>query len=61
MGRKPSKDGVTRTFTLRSDLVEWIDAFSAHTRLSKTAIVELALDEYISQHISSEVNYGSKI
>ncbi len=52
---RPRKDGKVINFYVRKDLVERMDAYSEKSRIPKTSIVELALNEYLDK-VEAETN-----
>lgn len=47
---RQNKEGEARTFRIKQELCDKLDAHSEKTSLSKTAIVEKALAEYFEKH-----------
>lgn len=51
---RPKKDGERFCCYLRKDLVNMIDDYSAETSISKTAVVEKALQKYLDLVMDDE-------
>ena len=49
MARPKTKDSKSQTFRLRADIGERLDEYSEQSHIPKTAIVELALEEYLNK------------
>ena len=49
MARSKVKDSEARSFRLRQDLCNQLDAYSDKTKIPRTAIVELALEDYFAK------------
>lgn len=49
MGRPKIKESKAQTFRLRADIGERLDGYSEVSHIPKTAIVELALEEYLNK------------
>lgn len=54
MARPKMKNSHPRTFRIRDEVDEKLEAYSRHTMIPKTAIVEKAIEEYIDSR--TEVN-----
>lgn len=49
MARPKTKDAEARSFRIRRDLGTRLDDYSERSHIPKTAIVELALEEYLNK------------
>lgn len=49
MARPKVKDAETRSFRIRNDLGTRLDDYSEWSHISKTGIVELALEKYLNK------------
>ena len=57
MKKTKKKDIVLRSFSMDRSLGERLDEYSDETRIPKTAIVEMALEEYLDQHTKEPRRY----
>lgn len=51
MRAKKKKESESRSFRLRSDVLEQLDAYNESTGIPKTVIVEKALSEYLKDKV----------
>jgi len=51
MNAKKRKESESRSFRLRSDVLEQLDAYNESTGIPKTVIVEKALLEYLKDKV----------
>ena len=51
MARTKVKDSEARSFRIRKDIGERLDWYSDKSRIPKTAIVEMALEEYLNKAV----------
>lgn len=61
MARNKMKNSRTVSFRLRNDICEELEKHSEETMLSKTAIVEKALEDYFTCKICLDVKKAPKI
>lgn len=61
MARNKMKNSKTVSFRLRNDICEELEKYSEETMLSKTAIVEKALEDYFKGNICLDVKKAPKI
>lgn len=50
---RAKKEGESRTFKLRQEILDRLDKYSEETMIPKTAVVERALEEYLDKCTSS--------
>ena len=55
MARTKTKDSEARSFRLRQDICDRLDAYSDKTRIPRTAIVEMALEDFFNKNGMSAV------
>ncbi|SCY23358.1 Ribbon-helix-helix domain-containing protein [Lachnospiraceae bacterium XBB2008] len=49
MARNKVKESEPRSFRIRTDLCKQLDEYSEKSRIPKTAILEMALEEYLKK------------
>lgn len=56
MARNKTKDSDAVSFRIRKDISEQLNDYSESSHIPKTAIVEMALEEYLSKVASTKKN-----
>ena len=56
MARNKTKDSDAVSFRIRKDISERLNDYSASSHIPKTAIVEMALEEYLSKVAPTKKN-----
>lgn len=54
MSRKKTNDSVNFSCKMDADIAKRLEKFCEATRLKKTAVVELALEEYLKVHTEED-------
>lgn len=49
MARPTTKESTARTFRLQNEIGQRLDEYSEKSRIPRTAIVEMALEEYLNK------------
>ena len=52
---RAKKEGESRTFKLRQEILDKLDRYSEETMIPKTAVVERALEEYLDKYTASSM------